>query len=202
MECIEPIEENLITTNFIHEVKIYNELQNHQKILIFDLREKEHFQQSSLKFSLSLPHPDYPADFFANFDEIKYSELSEKDELKSIIKSYKRYYIVIIMSELKIKRKKILSYHKLGDHFIDKEAIRKSLLLYQKLVLNKVREIGLYNMGFKSFADNYYFIITRYGLPPISKYLSVTYIRDIANFPSEIFDHRIYIGTQKHVSFY
>jgi hypothetical protein len=194
----EPTEQILNRINFIHEVKIYNELQNHHKILIFDLRDRDLFTNSHICYALNIPQNEHSVDFYTNPEIESHSAFTTSDELKSILKSYKRYYIVIIMSEQKIKRKHILSYHS-RDESPEKDIIRKSLLLYEILVRNKVREIGLYNMGFSRFAAHYYFIITRGCIPPIAKYLSTCNVRDIANFPSEIFDHRIYIGTQRHV---
>jgi hypothetical protein len=197
----EPKEEILSKINFIHEVKIYNELQNHKKILIFDLRPKESYQNSHVHFALNIPHNEHDSLIYSNFNEDTYSELTDFEEIRAMIKSYKRYYIVIITSDNKIKRKTILNFFKQKEG-TEKDIIRKSLLLYQCLVeKNKIREIGLFNMGFNKFSDHYYFIVTRNNLPPVSLYIDNDH-RCISNFPSEIFDHRIYIGSQKHVSLF
>jgi hypothetical protein len=193
----EPKEEILSKINFIHEVKVYNELQNHKQILIFDLRSKESYINSHLHFAINIPYTDYDSTFFANFNEEVYSELTTNDEIKAMVKSFKRYYIVILISEDKIKRKDILYYFKLQEGQ-KKDMIRKGLLLYECLVDKKVREIGLYNMGFNKFSDHYYFIVNRNSLSPVAMYIEVD-LRNISNFPSEIFDHKIYIGSQKHV---
>lgn len=63
------------------------------------------------------------------------------------------------MSENKVPRKSILSYQDSNEE--EKTVILKSLLLYKSLTDNKVRELGLYNLGFKKFADHYDFMIYR-----------------------------------------
>jgi rhodanese-related sulfurtransferase len=165
---INPKEELLAKINFIHEVKIYNEIQNHKKIIIFDLRQRDQYQKAHVQFSINIPFNEYDAQFYINFSEKKYADLTDSEDLKEMIKSYKRYYIVIIMSDEKIKRKNIISFNK-QEEGVDKEIIRKSLLLYQSLVTNKVRELGLYNIGFSKFASYYYFLVNRDNVPAISR---------------------------------
>jgi hypothetical protein len=172
-QCPDPSEDILTKINFIHEVKIYNEIQNHKKIIIFDLRSRETFAKSHIQFALNLPYKEYEPSFYINFDEEKLCLLTTREELKSMIRRFKRYYIVIIMSEHKIKRKHVLNYHKqcpVKDQE-ERDIIKKSVLLYQTLTSgHKVREIGLYNLGFERFTNHYYFIINRGIHAPISKY--------------------------------
>ena len=158
----------LNNVNFIHEVKIYNEIQNHKKILIFDLRKREIFKNSNLIYSINIPYDEYDKQFFIKFEECKYSKLTKNLDLKEMIFRYKRYYIVIVMSEEKIARKKILNFVETFDKE-EKEIISKSLLLYKSLVEERVRELGLFNLGFKKFVDHYRFIVRSFDQPSLTK---------------------------------
>ncbi len=161
-------EDFLINVNYIHEVKIFNEIQNNKKILIFDLRTKEEFKESYLEFSINLPYDELSDDVLVKFDENKISEYATSKELKEMVKRYKRYYIVIIMSQIKIKRKTIIDFVNCSNKE-DKQKIIKSLLLYQSLINKKVREIGLYNLGFLKFVEHYYFMVYNHNNKPIAK---------------------------------
>jgi hypothetical protein len=154
--------------NFIHEVKIYNELQNNKKILIFDLRKKEEKEFSSLNYTINIPYNEHPDDFFKIFEEEKFMKKTEDPEVKDMLRKYRRFYIVIVMSEEKIARRKILKFPECdGDESL---IIRRSLLLYNALTKKRVRELGLFNLGFKKFAEHYGFLIRCKGQDPTAKY--------------------------------
>jgi hypothetical protein len=140
--------------HMIHDVKIFNELQNQKKIIIFDLRNRDEYNNCYLDESVNLPFDEYPEQFFDNFDEKIISEKVYQNDLKNKVLRFKRYYIAIILSENKISRKEILSME--SSHL---EKINKSLLLYNCLINKKVREIGLYNKGFDRICQHYNFLI-------------------------------------------
>jgi hypothetical protein len=83
-------DDKFISSNiFIHEVKVYNEIQNEKKILLFDLRKKEDYNKCHLDFSINIPYNEYDEDFFKLFDskKIKYisDNLCQDDELKGML---------------------------------------------------------------------------------------------------------------------
>jgi hypothetical protein len=85
-----------------------------------------------------------------------------------MVLKYKRFFIVIIMSEIRIQRKTILNLS--PSHSKEEQAtIDKSLLFYKSLTDNRVRELGLYNLGFNKFSETYYFMITRDKLQPLAR---------------------------------
>ncbi len=161
-------EDKLNEINFIHEVKIFNELQNHKRILIFDLRTSEQFTNTHLEYAINIPYNLTNEDMFSSFEEAKYVSFTDSEVSKLMIERFRRYYIVIIMSEIKIKRKVIMKYFHLKEEPY-KEIIRKSLLLYHSLYKRKVTEIGLYNLGFRKFAEHYSFVIMKYNNKALTK---------------------------------
>jgi hypothetical protein len=195
---IKLFDENLINSiNFIHEVKVYNEIQNEKKILIFDLRKREDFDRNHLDLSVNIPFDEFDYSFFENIDENKISELTEDKEIKSNVLKYKRFYIVLVISQNKICRRKIISLEDKDDE--EHEMIKKGLIFYKAFLKNRVREIGLYNHGFKKIINNYPFIVQSIKEPPIARYLLSLTLSNIAGFPSEIIDRRLYVGDQLHV---
>lgn len=156
----------LLNINFIHEVKIFNELQNNKKILIFDLRKKEEYILANLDFSINLPFDQHENHLFDNFNETKLAEMTNSKDLKEMIKKYKRFYIAIVMSEEKVARKKIINLEAEGE---EKVQIEKSLMLYKALVKKRVRELGLFNLGFKKFVDHYYFLVRCEDKKPLAR---------------------------------
>lgn len=159
----------LLNINFIHEVKIFNEIQNNKKILIFDFRTKEDYNRTSLYYSINIPYNEHDKNNLKVFNVDKMMELASKEEIKEMVRKYKRYYIVIIMSEKKIARKKILKHENSED--IERDIIIKTLLFYKALVNNRVRELGLFNLGFSKFVDHYEFIVCKNSSYPLAKYI-------------------------------
>jgi hypothetical protein len=151
----------LMNINFIHEVKIFNEIQNNKRILIFDLRKKEEFKKCKLSFSLNIPFNEYSPSDFEKLDIDFLSQKAEDMDVKDMIKKFRRFYIVIIMSEEKIERKKIFNPKELHSDKEHMDIVQKSLLLYFALTKSKVRELGLYNLGFKKFEKHYSFMVSK-----------------------------------------
>ncbi len=161
-------EEILNEINFIHEVKIFNELQNHKRILILDIRTSDEFKNTHLEYAINIPYNLNEETFI--FDEKRFADYADNEESRMMVERFRRYYIVIVMSEEKIKRKVIMKYFNLKEDLI-KEKIRKSINLYHSLYKRKVREIGLFNLGFRKFADHYAFIIMKNNNKALTKYL-------------------------------
>jgi len=164
----------LQSINFIHEVKIFNEIQNNKKILIFDFRKKEDFIRFKLDNSLNLPYDEYDKDVFKVFHQNKLIEIAKNEELKDMLKKYKRFYIVIIMSEVKISMRNIYEYK--SCELEEKEIILKCLSFYKSLVKNRVRELGLFNLGFKNFLEHYDFMVMKNNCLPLAKYLIINFL--------------------------
>lgn len=143
--------------HFINEVKVFNEIQNNKKIIILDLRSKSDFDKLSLPLALNLPYDELDYSFFQQFDENEVAKFTEDIELKNKVFKYKRYFIAIIMSQAKIKRSIIRQSPENWPEDL-KEQILKSLLLYQSLVNLKIREMGLFNLGFEKFVSYYSFL--------------------------------------------
>jgi len=164
----------LFNINFIHEVKIYNELQNNKKILIFDLRKKEEKEFWSLDYTINIPYDEHSDDFFSIFEVENFIKKTDNHEVKEMLYKYKRFYIVIVMSEEKIARRTILKFPECdGD---EKLIIKRSLLLYKALTNKRVRELGLFNLGFKKFAEHYGFLIKFKGQIPAAKYFIFNFL--------------------------
>jgi rhodanese-related sulfurtransferase len=158
-------EKFLNSINFIHEVKIYNEIQNDQKILIFDLRKREDFDKSHLDLSVNIPHNEFEENFFENIDEKIISEMTKDKTLSENILKYKRFYLVIIISQNKIHRKNIFLQTSQNKEEVD--IINKSLIFYKAFIKNRVRELGFYNHGFNKLVGYYPFLIRNSLFPPI-----------------------------------
>lgn len=151
-------EKFLSSINYINESKIYNEFQNNKKIIIFDLRKKEDFEKYHLDCSINLPYDILDLGFFQSIDENKLSGYATSDEMKANLKKYKRFYIAIILSQTKVKRKIINELNTMEEND-EKDLIMKGLTLYKTLVKNRIRELGFFNIGFENFLAHYYFLV-------------------------------------------
>lgn len=156
----------LYNIKYIHEVRIFNEIQNNKKILIFDFRTKDEYFKSKLGLSINIPYDEHNYDFYENFNDKKVACLIEQytgcSDVKLRLKSFKRYFIVLLMSENKIKRKTIetcSSSLNCNPDSVEKEKIIKTLLFYKALVSNGVREIGLFNLGINKLISEYSFMM-------------------------------------------
>ncbi len=143
--------------NFINETKIFNEIQNNKKILIIDLREKSHYENMSLPFSLNLPYDKNPEDFYSNFTNYITPDLTEDQMIKEMLYRYKRFYIAIIFSEEKFNRKDIIDWD--VEKIKSFDSLNKALSMYYSFTSNRVREIGVCLKGFKRIYEKYSFII-------------------------------------------
>jgi len=157
----------LKNVNFIHDVKIFNEIQNYKKILIFDFRKKEEFDECHLNLSINIPYNKFDYSFFESIQETELANLTDDLELKNNVLKYKRFYIAIIMSSNKITRHAILNQDSLIEE--ENEIIIKCLLFYKALTKARIRELGLYNKGFERISKNYYFIINNLSCSPLVK---------------------------------
>jgi hypothetical protein len=161
------------TLKYIHEIKIFNEIQNQSKILIFDFRKRSEYEARHLDLSINIPYDESDTDFFETFCESKIKLLCENfthsDCVRQRIKSYKRYFIALIMSEEKIKRKQIENVLSDEGEEEKREAIQKVMLFYKALIIKGVREIGLYNGGMKKVAENYEFMLWHGIEKPLAK---------------------------------
>jgi rhodanese-related sulfurtransferase len=157
MNEIPSVLQNIKKFNFINETKIFNEIQNNNKILVFDLRSKSDYEKMSLPDSVNLPFDEKPHEFFENFIGNISPELSDDTAVKDMLCKFRRFYIAIIFSEENFHRKEIINYEagKLRSH----EALYKALCLYHSLSTNKVREMGIYLKGFNAIFDKYFFIV-------------------------------------------
>jgi rhodanese-related sulfurtransferase len=163
-------DENFLNSiNFIHEVKVYNEIQNDRKVILFDLRKQEDFKKHNLDQSINIPFNEFEESFFETIDEKAISELTQDQELRNNILKYKRFYIVIIISQTKISRKNIFFQNSQDDEEL--EIIQKSLIFYKAFIKNRVREIGLYNPGFTNICKIYPFLIRSELAPSLAQYL-------------------------------
>lgn len=145
--------------NLINEVKIYNEMQNQNKILIFDLRKREDYIKSHVEYSINIPYDQHDEETFSCVEKIKkvteiYTDLPKAREM---LEKYKRFFIVIIMSEMKIKLKHVYNFESIDNEEV-RDNIYKSHIFYNTLLKNKVRELGLYNLGFRNFDYHYTFL--------------------------------------------
>ncbi len=156
---------NIKKFNFINEIKIFNEIQNNKKILIFDLREKVQFLNMSLSNSLNIPFDEKEDEFFKNFIENISPDLSKDIVIKELLCKFRRFYIAIIFSDQKYHRKDIINYkyQELKSH----NSLFKALNLYHSLSSNKVREIGIYLKGFYQIYCKYFFIVKKNLNEPI-----------------------------------
>jgi len=155
------------SVNIINEVKIFNELQNYKKIIFFDFRNVADYNLNHLQHTIHLPFTEFEFDFFENLNEEKIKFIGNKliqcDELKEMLKKYKRHYIVLILSEEKIKRKIIQStcFENFDPSDEKKSQITKCLMFYRALRKNRVYEIGLYNLGFEKIIQHYDYLLVK-----------------------------------------
>jgi len=167
MNEISSIITNIAKMNFINETKIFNEIQNNKKILILDLRSKNDFKNMSLPNSMNLPFDENQDDFFENFINYINPDLTDDPIIKGMLCKFRRYYIAIIFSEEKFHRKNIID---LPDEKVrSNDSLYKSLLLYNSLATNKVRELGVYLKGFKQLYFKYFFIVRNNLNDPLFK---------------------------------
>ncbi len=159
---------------YISDVKLYNEIQNDKKILILDLRSREEYAAGHIALSFNIPFDEYDYEFFQSWCNNS-SVLENKTDdtcIKLRLKNFKRYFIGIIISNFKINPLVIEQIiNNSGDNQNDEssnynERITKALLLYQSLMSNSVRELGLYNLGLEVFYGNYSFLMSRLGETP------------------------------------
>jgi hypothetical protein len=151
--------DNIYSSNnitFIHEVKVFNEIQNDKKVLIFDLRKKEDYEVSHLENSINIPYDEYEEIFFKSINEKLLSELTNCKEMRNNILRLRRFYIVILISQNKISRKKIIG--EISSNEEEADIIKKSSLFYSNLQKAKIRELGLYNHGFNKIINHYFFL--------------------------------------------
>jgi hypothetical protein len=157
----------------MHEVKIFNEIQNNKKILIFDLRTVEEYKANHIDLSINIPYNEHDNNFFETICDKKFNLVKDQymnnREVKQRIETFKRYYIVLIMSQKRIKKKKIENFDSTEVDKDEKDRIIKTLLFYESLILNGVREIGVYNLGIDKMVEKYDFITHIYGQDPLAK---------------------------------
>lgn len=158
---------------YIHEIKIFNEIQNNKKILIFDFRKREEFVASHIELSVNIPHNEYDHDFFESLCDNKIKTLCEDftecEEVRKRIKNYKRNFVALIMSQEKIKRRTIESCESMEIEQDERDRITKTLLFYKALVCNHVREIGVYNSGMGRFSEHFQFLLWENMKTPLVK---------------------------------
>jgi hypothetical protein len=147
----------------ISEIKLFNELEA-QKIILFDFRPRKVFRESSLyDFSINIPFDEVQDDILDNpqiLDDRLLEQYAHSDYLKNCLHKCKRYFLVIIMSDEKINKVDIYKYiNQLEDGFQISDEIYKPLKLYQNLLHNKVREIGIYTRGFQLFKQHFPFLL-------------------------------------------
>ena len=159
---------------YIHEVKIFNEIQNNKKIIIFDFRNREEYLSNHLDLSLNIPFDEHELDYYETLFDKKLNITDQKyidsEEVKLRLKNCRRYFIVIIMSEERIKRKAIENCERDQDiNLLTKEKILKTLLFYKSLVIKGVRDIGIYNLGIKELTSQYKFMMHSRDIKPLIK---------------------------------
>lgn len=153
--------------HFINETKIFNEIQNNKKILVFDLRSKNDFSKKSLPNSVNLPFEEKPIEFFEDFIINISPDMSEDLCIKDMLCKFRRFYIAIIFSEEQFHRKEIINFD--PDRLRSYEALYKALCLYNSLSANKVREMGIHLKGFSRIFDKYFFIVKNELKQPLFK---------------------------------
>jgi len=155
----------LKSLKLINEVKIFNEIQNYKKLIIIDFRKREDFNINHIENSINIPFNEYDFQFFETIDDQKMCYICNNfvrcENLKSMLKRYKRHYIVLIISQEKIKRKTIeaIGTGKKLNSEEEKDQIIKSLLFYKALQKNRVYEMGMFNLGFKKITKYFDFLV-------------------------------------------
>ena len=154
------------TLNYIDETKIFNELQNNKKILIFDFRSRIEYEQSHLENSLNIPIDEIDVERLNSFDENFLVMFSGENDKLHLIQKYKRLFIAIVLSQNKIKRKSFIQPN--GN--IEELYIGKILTFYQTLKNNKIRELGLFKKGFNVIQKSYNLLPFYEIVPNCNKY--------------------------------
>jgi len=158
---------NIKKINFINETKIFNEIQNHKAVLIFDLRTRSDFLLRSLPNSLNLPFDENKDEFFENFINNIHHNLTDDQILKEMLRKFRRFYIAIIYSDEKYNREEIINFN--YQKIKDDNSLYKALCLYNSLVSNKVREIGVHLKGFSRIFSKYSFLVRNSFNQPLLK---------------------------------
>jgi len=157
--------------------------------LISDQKKKEYCERH-FENSLNIPIDEVSAEFLSKkYDPNNYIPFTEDNEIKSLLNRINRNFIALIMSKNKIPKKQILK--PINNEY---SSIGKILTFYNTLRLKKVIEIGIYYRGFDTLDKHYSFLINNPFLKNIKSK------RDF--FPSDILDHRIFVGRQDHVQKY
>jgi hypothetical protein len=156
---------------FIHDTKVFNEIQNDKKILIFDLRKKDEYEINHLENSINIPYNEYELTFFSAVNEKLLSQLADNKEMKNNILRLRRFYIVILISQTKISKKTII--RRKSNCWEESDIISKSLVFYSNLQKAKVREMGLYNHGFEKINKHYFFLTKSLSTNPLRYYFLI-----------------------------
>ena len=82
------------TLNYIDETKIFNELQNNKKILIFDFRSRIEYEQSHLENSLNIPIDEIDVERLNSFDENFLVMFSGENDKLHLIQKYNQMVIL------------------------------------------------------------------------------------------------------------
>ncbi len=165
-----------IPIKMLSQFKIFNEVES-QKILIFDFRTREEFQTGCLlDYSINLPYNEIPTELLENSRAIEDKLLEPYADSGTCnrVQKYKRCFVVLIMSEEKIPKKAILEASQVMDNPDESlpQRITIPLKFYKNLVNNKVREIGLYNRGFRTLKSNFPFLCYQNNLPALFMYFA------------------------------
>jgi len=172
--------------NFLNETKIFNELQNHKKIIIFDFRTRSQFAAYHLENSINLPVDEVSVEDLEKVDEntlLSYSH--NKEEAKPLLSKYKRLFVVLIFPQKQIKKRNFVSPNQ--EDYEETLRIAKVITFYKTLVTNKIRELGIYIKGFGLLDNSFGFALSHQQKFHITK--NVTY-------PSALFSTKIFVGNQ------
>ena len=125
----------------VSDSKLFNELEN-KKIIIFDFRPRKQFDQSSiLNYSINLPYDVINIELLENpgiIDKRLLEEFAHSDFMRRKSNVLKRNFILIIMSEDKIKKEEILKNFALissNDETNISDEILKSLKFFINLII-------------------------------------------------------------------
>lgn len=147
----------------VSEIKIYNEVEA-QKVIIIDFRSRKDFNSGCLfDFSINLPYDEVGDDILEDpgfFSKGLLEKFAHSEFLEDRASRIKRYFVAIIMSQNKIRKHDIMSYvNGIDSAYEFSEELTKPIKLYNNLIQNKVREIGLYTRGFNLFRNKFPFLI-------------------------------------------
>lgn len=156
----EPFQKKL---NFITETKIFNELQNNKKIVIFDFRPRKQYEESHCENSINIPIDEIEVDSLSSFNEKALMAFNNDEPNRAcVLSKYKRLFVAIICSDEKLKKSHFLSPNR--EDSTQELIIGKILVFYKTLITNKIRELGIYVKGFKLFSSNYNFVTLKYPI--------------------------------------